>query len=215
KKLNFNQKRLLNRTLFAESVWKVDRLCNAICAKGCTGIAENENICNECSFIRYNRALCHRVDRPLLLSSNIKFNPKHYWEDNPLKKYLQNCDLQNAENPWIALADKAIKDAFKDMPVFTGLCEVMGNAIERKIKNKSKKNLKYSDEFTDFLTILGGISSRALELFRQNLEVSTKSNTSAIQPNKASHFVTYFTNNENPEQRFITQRENDRRKIAK
>ncbi|CAB4433755.1 unnamed protein product [Rhizophagus irregularis] len=56
------------------------------------------------------------------------------------------------------------------MPVFTGLCEVMGNAIERKINNKSKRNLKYSEEFTNFLTILGGISSRALELFRQNLE---------------------------------------------
>ena len=28
-----------------------------------------------------------------------------------------------------------------------------------------------------------------------------------IQPNKASHFVSYFTKNENPEQRFVTQRE--------
>ncbi len=63
-----------------------------------------------------------------------------------------------------------MKGAFKDMPVFTGLCEVMGNAIEWKIKNKSKRNLKYSDEFTSFLTILGGISSRALDLFHQNLE---------------------------------------------
>ena len=59
------------------------------------------------------------------------------------------------------------------MPVFTGLCEVMGNAIERKMKNKSKRNLNYSDEFTSFLTILGGISSRALDLFRQNLEGRT------------------------------------------
>src|SRR6185436_7107305 len=94
----------------------------------------------------------------LPLPSNIKFTPKHYWKDNPLKRLLQNCDLRNIwntlnnesenqlENPWIVLADKAIKGAFKDFPVFTGLCEVMGDAIERKIKNKSKKNLKYSDE---------------------------------------------------------------------
>ena len=59
------------------------------------------------------------------------------------------------------------------MLVFTGLCEVMDNAIERKIKNKSKRNLNYSNEFTSFLTILGGISSRALDLFRQNLEGRT------------------------------------------
>ena len=31
--------------------------------------------------------------------------------------------------------------------------------------------------------------------------------SSSIQPNMASHFVAYFTKNENPEQRFITQRE--------
>ena len=49
----------------------------------------------------------------------------------------------------------------------------MGNAIERKMKNKSKRNLKYSDEFTSFLTIMGGISSRTLDLFQQNLEGRT------------------------------------------
>jgi hypothetical protein len=31
--------------------------------------------------------------------------------------------------------------------------------------------------------------------------------SNSIQPNKASHFVAYFTKNENPEQRFIKQRE--------
>jgi hypothetical protein len=38
--------------------------------------------------------------------------------------------------------------------------------------------------------------------------VSTRPDTLVtIQPNKASHFVAFFTKNENPEQRFITQRE--------
>src|SRR5688500_18907052 len=104
---------------------------NAVRAKSCTGIAENANICNECSFIRYNKALRKRITHPLPLPSNIKFTPKYYWENNPLKRSLQNCDLRDiwnilnnesenqSENPWIALADKAIKGAFKDMPVFT------------------------------------------------------------------------------------------------
>ncbi|RGB36571.1 hypothetical protein C1646_757962, partial [Rhizophagus diaphanus] len=38
------------------------------------------------------------------------------------------------------------------------------------MKNKGKQNLKYPEEFTSFLVILGGISTRALDLFRQNLE---------------------------------------------
>jgi len=43
------------------------------------------------------------------------------------------------------------------MPVFIGFCKVIGNTIEWKIKNKSKRNLKYSDKFTSFLTILEGL----------------------------------------------------------
>ena len=86
---------------------------------------------------------------------------------------LNNESENQPENPQIILVDKVLKGAFKDTPVFTGLCEVMGNAIERKMKNKCKKNLKYSDEFTSFLVILGGFSTRALDLFRQNLEGRT------------------------------------------
>lgn len=86
---------------------------------------------------------------------------------------LNNESENVPENPWIVLADKALKGAFKNTPAFTGLCEVMGNAIERKMKNKSKRNLKYSEEFTSFLVILGGFSTRALDLFRQNLEGRT------------------------------------------
>ncbi|GBB96321.1 hypothetical protein RclHR1_27250001 [Rhizophagus clarus] len=86
---------------------------------------------------------------------------------------LNNESETQIENPWIVLADKALKGAFKDTPVFTGLCEVMGNAIERKMKNKCKRNLKYSEEFTSFLVILGGFSTKALDLFCQNLEGRT------------------------------------------
>lgn len=46
----------------------------------------------------------------------------------------------------------------------------MNDAAEQKIKNKGKQNIKYSEEFTNFLVILGGFSTRALDLFRQNLE---------------------------------------------
>jgi hypothetical protein len=46
-------------------------------------------------------------------------------------------------------------------------------------------------------------TSKPLE--RKFRTVSSRPDTSAtIQPNKASHFVTYFTKNENPEQRFVT-----------
>ncbi|PKC59334.1 hypothetical protein RhiirA1_400032 [Rhizophagus irregularis] len=114
--------------------------CCAVHAKTCSGFAENENV---------------------------KFTPKFYWENSPLKSHLQNFDLREiwnslnndnenknnqTPNSWIILADKAINGAFKDTPVFSGLCKVMSEAAERKAKNKRN------------------ISSRALDLFRQNLE---------------------------------------------
>ena len=164
----------------------IKSLGNSIRAKTCTGIAEKCSICNECRAIKYNKILCNRIAKPLPSSENIKFTPKHYWDDNPLKRYLQNIDLRDIwnvlnydcnsqnknfnSNPWITLADKAIKGSFQDAPVFTGLCEVMSDAAERKFKNQTKKNMKYSEEFTNFLVILGGFSIRALDLFRQNLE---------------------------------------------
>ncbi|CAB4419418.1 unnamed protein product [Rhizophagus irregularis] len=182
KKLNYAQKRKLNRTLYAESIWQIDRGSNSIRAKTCTGIAGNTNVCVECNYIRTNKNLCNKIAKQLPPRENMKFTPKHLWEDNPLKKLLQNIDLReiwnilnnenadNKANSWIILADKAINGAFKEMPVFAGLCKVMSNVVERKMKNKGKQNLKYPEEFTSFLVILGGISTRALDLFRQNLE---------------------------------------------
>ncbi|RIB00689.1 hypothetical protein C2G38_2194279 [Gigaspora rosea] len=105
----------------------------------------------------------------------IQSNKKRRKKLNFKQKRQLNCALfaesvwkiDRSKNSWIILADKALKGAFNDAPIFTGLCEVMSNAIEQKMKNKSNKNLKYSEEFTNFLVILGGISSRALDIFRQ------------------------------------------------
>ncbi|RIB02308.1 hypothetical protein C2G38_2228167 [Gigaspora rosea] len=122
---------------------------------------------------------CHRIEIVAReLFSHLfaqKFSRKKL---NFKQKRQLNCALfaesvwqiDRSKKSWIILADKALKDAFNDAPIFTGLCEVMSDAIEQKMKNKSNKNLKYSEEFTNFLVILGGISSRALDIFRQNLE---------------------------------------------
>ena len=136
-------------------------------AKLCTGIAERYNICNECNSLRSNSNLFNKIIRKIPSINNIKFTPKHYWEDNALKKHLQNLDLHaiwnllndncndTTTNSWINLADKALKGAFKEKPIFNGLCEVMCDAVERKSKNQGKQCIKYSEEFTNFLVILG------------------------------------------------------------
>ena len=107
----------------------------------------------------------------------MKFTPNFYFENDKLKKYLKNGDLSTIwniikkdstnSNLWITLASKGLQGAFNKSDVFQGLCKIMCQVSER--KEKGIQNLKYTDEFTNFLTVLGTISSKALELFRQNL----------------------------------------------
>jgi hypothetical protein len=61
--------------------------------------------------------------------------------------------------------------------------------------NQRKLHEAYSSKPLERKFKIVGASSRITE------------EASSIQPNKASHIVAYFTKNENPEQRFITQRE--------
>ncbi|PKC03253.1 hypothetical protein RhiirA5_424034 [Rhizophagus irregularis] len=119
KKLKPSQKRALNQKIYAESQWHVDKDCNAVCAKKCTGYSDSEKIiCHECYTLKCDPILAHRLTIPKPASKNLKFTPKFYFENNSLKKYLQNQDLieiwsiikDNYDtNIWITLADKANK----------------------------------------------------------------------------------------------------------
>lgn len=142
----------------------------------------NENICNQCLSLKCNKILQNRIAIVKPPTSKLKHTPKHYFENDPLKKFLRYSDLNTiwstikdndsdtASNVWIQLADKGIQGAFDKKPVFEGLCSIMLQASVRKEKNISKRNLKYTEEFKNFLVILGTFSPRVLNLFRQNLE---------------------------------------------
>ncbi|CAG8578144.1 13189_t:CDS:2, partial [Gigaspora margarita] len=146
-----------------KSTWQIDQNSNAVHAKMCSGIAKKGSICNKCHYIQSDKMLCNRIIQKMLSLENIKFTPKFYWYNSSLKNYLQNIDLYPTSNPWIILAIKAINRAFKDLPIFLGLCKMI-------TRNKAKQNIKYNEAFTNFLVILGSISPRALDLFHQNLE---------------------------------------------
>ena len=51
-------------------------------------------------------------------------------------------------------------------------------------------------------------SSKKLERKYRGEQIANNSDPGTINPNKASHMVAYLVNNENPESRFVTQREN-------
>ena len=163
-------------------------LGDSVRAKECNGYVDknchDKICCTKCLSLHSNTLLANRIAIPTPKPQNIKYTPLFWFENDPMNKYLQNADLlqiwnivkgdelhnNNNSNVWLILTDKAMKGAFNDKPVFTGLCHVMVQAYLRKEKDTGRQNLKYPEEFTNFLVILASFSNRALDLFRQNLE---------------------------------------------
>ncbi|EXX74212.1 hypothetical protein RirG_053180 [Rhizophagus irregularis DAOM 197198w] len=95
KKLKLFQKHALNQKIYAESQWRVDNDCVAMRAKECIGYSESEKtICDKCLTLKYNLILNHcLITIPKPAPENFKFTSKFYFENNSLKKHLQNQDL--------------------------------------------------------------------------------------------------------------------------
>ncbi|CAG8501805.1 20379_t:CDS:2 [Gigaspora margarita] len=92
---------------------------------------------------------------PNKFSNNIKFDSKQLNKEEILQFNQQIM--------------KATEGIFEQKPVFKGLCYIMLQATECENQDKGLPNLKYSNEFLNFLVILESISLKALDLFHQNL----------------------------------------------
>ncbi|CAG8479188.1 19168_t:CDS:2, partial [Racocetra persica] len=151
-------KQYIDRTLAcynrAHHVEHVDKDCISVRAKEYTGYSKSGKIiCDECLILKHNFILANHLAIPKQAPENLKFTPKFYFENNSLKKHLQNQDL------------------------------LMIQAAIRKDNNKDKQNIRYNEDFTNFLVILGSFSTWALDLFHQNLEGCTIQNIHKLRTN--------------------------------
>ncbi|CAG8816616.1 9723_t:CDS:2 [Gigaspora margarita] len=122
----------------------------------------------------------------------MKFNFKKLNEDEAIQfnqqiiaklEYILFDKNSLSKKFWAEFNNKAIYGAFEQKPVFKGLCHIMLQAAEHEEQDKGLQNLKYSNEFLNFLVILGSISLKALNLFHQNLTgitIRTKHSDNAI-----------------------------------
>ncbi len=143
-----------------------------------------EGICNAYLELKNDNRFWNSVTHPTPKPKNWKFISKYYLKTNPLFNHLQYTDIQKLHQLltdtsehsksdsafWQTFANKASQGVFNKKPVFKDLCQVMLQAAKVSKVNKSKRDLCYSTEFTNFLVILGSISPKLLELFWQNLE---------------------------------------------
>ncbi|RIB03296.1 hypothetical protein C2G38_2225512 [Gigaspora rosea] len=177
KQLNKEEILQFNQQMIIESEWFIDHfeMCIRSVVKKTYG-----QVCSPC-YLLYNNLYflnCIRAVTPE--PKNIKYIPKFYYNNNSLLSYLKNNYIKQLHNIlynensflkdfWAKFSEKATEGIFEQKPVFKGLFYIMLQATEYENQNKGLQNLKYSNEFINFLVILESISLKALDLFCQNL----------------------------------------------
>ncbi|CAG8838223.1 26758_t:CDS:2, partial [Gigaspora margarita] len=121
------------------------------------------------------------VSKQDIPNSKKKFMLKIQLRSNPIAKYIYNQDIDdllylannnnmNNENSfWIKFAKMGRNGGFSNRKVFESLYNIMVQITDREQRNKGLQNLKYSDQFSDFIVILASLSPQAYNVFRQNL----------------------------------------------
>ncbi|CAG8788106.1 28897_t:CDS:1, partial [Gigaspora margarita] len=136
--------------------------------------------CSPCYLFYNNLYFLNRIRAVTPDPKNIKYTPKFYYNNNPLLSYLKNNHIKQLHNIfynensslkdfWTKFSEKATEGIFEQKPVFKELCYIMLQATKCENQDKGLQNLKYSNEFLNFLVILESISLKALNLFHQNL----------------------------------------------
>ncbi|CAG8743207.1 13243_t:CDS:2, partial [Cetraspora pellucida] len=80
-----------------------------------------------------------------------------------------NTNTNNDNSFWTKFAKIGKNDSFNNKKIFKSLYHVMVQIADREQHKKGLQNLKYSDQFSDFLVILASLSLRMYNIFRQNL----------------------------------------------
>ncbi|CAG8737189.1 36408_t:CDS:2, partial [Gigaspora margarita] len=69
-----------------------------------------------------------------------------------------NTNTNNEKCFWVKFAEIGQKGGFNNKKVFEGLCQVMAQIADCEQHKKGFQNLKYSDQFSDFLVILASLT---------------------------------------------------------
>lgn len=96
-------------------------------------------------------------------------------KDSNLNELYYSAE-SNQELFWLKLAEKGRQGVFKNKSIFEGLCKIMLEIADREQRKKGNQNLRYSENFATFTTILASFGTRGYEMFKQNLAGRTLRN---------------------------------------
>ncbi|KAK7686046.1 hypothetical protein QCA50_010858 [Cerrena zonata] len=144
--------------------------------------------CARCYALLRLKTFCNALYHTPCEVPNAKFTPKSY--RNPLmgEAFLRHQDVYHlfmmGEKRWLEFAKRLASGHYKDMSVLVGLVEAMMLTEEREFRGVGMQNMKYSEDFDRFCTILAAISPAAYRTFRITFTGRTLKSMGAIH---ASH----------------------------
>ncbi|CAG8854966.1 7677_t:CDS:2, partial [Gigaspora margarita] len=92
------------------------------------------------------------LDEELICQSKWKIE-----EIGDLLDTVNHTNVNNENYFWVKFAELGQKGSFHNKKIFEGLCQIMVQIADREQDDKGLQNLKYSDQFFDFLVILASL----------------------------------------------------------
>jgi len=109
-----------------------------------------------------------------------KNTPKILYKNSSFLNFCKNADIMklwdnfiqdkdSTSRFWQQLAQMGSDGLFKNNKVFTGLCEIFVEVTKHLEGGKGLQNIRYPEQFSDFVIILASSCPQAYQIFKQNL----------------------------------------------
>ncbi|CAB4419112.1 unnamed protein product [Rhizophagus irregularis] len=179
--LNKKENDQLLDTLRSQAKWINDSTTFCVRSTECStyvdGIGE---ICRQCLNLKKLKVFMNAIDKPIPKEKNQKYTPLILYKNSPFYQYCKNANvmelLRYFNDPedctpkfWNQLARMGRAGAFKDKQIFSGLCEIFVEMTNRINEGKGLQNIRYPEQFSNFLTILASSSPQTYAIFQKNL----------------------------------------------
>ncbi|RIB05228.1 hypothetical protein C2G38_2047769 [Gigaspora rosea] len=120
--------------------------------------------------------LKNAINKPIPEEKNQKYTPMVLYKNSPFYQYCKNANIMELlgyfNDPedctpkfWNQLSKMGRSGAFKDNQIFSGLCEIFVEMTNRINERKGLQNIRYPEQFSNFLTILATSSPQTYAIF--------------------------------------------------
>ncbi|KII87710.1 hypothetical protein PLICRDRAFT_699250, partial [Plicaturopsis crispa FD-325 SS-3] len=173
--------------------WINNHMTSSVSSPACTKVAFISSTgillpCNACADILKIKAFRTALKRPMPSNAASKYVPKAY--RNPLlgEAYQRHTDVRElmemGDSKWLTFAKRGAAGRYKDFNALVGLMEAVTVVEDRGHRGVALTNMKYTEDFDRFCSILAAISPAAYKSFKAQFAGRSLSSMRALRAQK-------------------------------